>query len=325
MVLTELNFFIDKPKSPEVDTNPGKIAVTVITYYPKWYPGELRNVSDTDKVRGDLFFQLADRVSQSRYDLVVANAKESSPTFKRALSELENTRVVERPVPDRVTGSLMAIEAAAETGAEIFVYSQPEKVNIVSFINQLVVPFSDPEMMIVAGHRTPRSIQSYPDYMRDSEELGNLMINQMLRRAGIMGKQRDMEWFFGVSAFRICPQILDIMRTVYKFHQSLNMNEAEKLAASYPYVGVGTSVIPRIAALAAGLKTEEVDIDFQYSPEQKTHEEDPSVIEDFKNKRRKQRLSMWARVWNFIAYLKGGESLLKPMTIDTQFIQSIYS
>ena len=38
----------------ETEFKPGKVAIAMTTSYPRWYPGEIQSIEDTDKVRGDL-------------------------------------------------------------------------------------------------------------------------------------------------------------------------------------------------------------------------------------------------------------------------------
>lgn len=64
--------------------NPNLIAFALITSYPKWYKGKLKNYSQTDKIRGDLALEFIQKATSMGFQLIVADGK-SSRSFQKQL------------------------------------------------------------------------------------------------------------------------------------------------------------------------------------------------------------------------------------------------
>ncbi len=71
--------------SPEY-LNPRSIAVVTTTFYPTWYPGEVRGKTTPDKIRGDLALQTITEAKKRAHQLVVIDGTGASTAFREATS-----------------------------------------------------------------------------------------------------------------------------------------------------------------------------------------------------------------------------------------------
>src|SRR6185369_796626 len=267
---------------PELHFDPKKVAIAAITSYPQWYSGKLRSIKHTDKVRGDLALEMAQKAIELGYFIVIADGK-STKTFRKALQIIPGIIVIKRKTITSGEGKRVAIERAAKiTGVEAIVLTEPEKVSFVAeCIADSVHPVLSGKADIVVPKRNDALFKAtYPRYMYVSEVEGNGIYNEALR------------------AFKNDKQIVSLFKKKYKF---TGISLLEKLYDPDMYSHV--LYFPIVNALKKKLRVESREVAFRYPHLQKENE-DVGRREEFIAKRSLQRVSILIDLMHFLSFLQ---------------------
>jgi len=283
---------------------PKSIAVIELTLYPNWYPGKVKSIGDTDKVRGNLALQSINWGIKRGYRMVISDAG-SSPTFQKELSKFSQIIFLKRQGETRAAGRRQGILAASVIkGVKVILRTEPEKVSIVKdCIPQISSPILRGKTDIVAPKRNPILFhQTYPKYMWQSEIAGNKNYNNLLHKFNLLPKNQSFDAFFGPIAFSNRPEILQLFLEKYTvirhpFSKIGKYVNPEEWSNNY--------LFPVIKALYQGLKVMSKEINFRYPKEQKLNEEtiDNGSLSKFMTKRKEQRLGFIEELICFIKYL----------------------
>ncbi len=279
-----------KESETEFRLKPESIAVVELTLYPSWYPGDVRSIGDTDKVRGDLALEsIAGGVTEG-YHMVVADGG-SSFAFQEELSAFPEISFVRRQEQGRGAGRRQGFKAASATPeVEAILRVEPEKVSVVGeFIPQIMRPILEGEADIVVPKRNPELHQrTYPTYQWESEVAANKRYNDLLHKTGLLPTDQFLDIFFGPVAFRNAPAVLQLFLERYNFTLPTltgirRFVEPENWSDGYFF-----SVVK---ALHQGLKVASVEVDFKYPEKQKQNEETTAqgAIDEFVAKRAQQK------------------------------------
>ncbi len=282
-----------------------KIAFAVVTSYPKWYKGKLRSINHTEKVRGDLALEFAQKVTQSGYHLVVAD-KKSAKTFLKELMVTSSVILIRRKADGSGRGKRLAIDKAIKIpGVEVIILCEPEKVSIVTAcMEQFVSPILEGKADIVVPRRDESLFkESYPRYMYDSETEANTIYNETLRSQSILKRSLpDLDFFFGPRAFRNDKKIIALFKKKYTFS---GMSILEKLYSADQYSNV--LYFPIVSALKRKFRVIDVIVPFRYPQIQKENE-DVGARAVFIQKRSMQRASILVDLMHFLSYLEKRKS-----------------
>ncbi|MDP2638056.1 MAG: hypothetical protein Q8P26_03275 [Candidatus Levybacteria bacterium] len=278
----------------------GSVAVTTITYYPKWYKGALKSIKHTDKIRGDLALEFIGKGSSLGYKMIVVNGG-SPKTFSKELSRIKDILVVKRRGKKRSPGKRMGIKIASKLPEiKIIVISEAEKVSLITdCIRQIVSPIINNISDIVVPKREKSLFKStYPDYMVESEIEGNRIYNEILvsnnlRKPG----EEDLDMFFGPRALRNDKKIVSMFMKKYNIFSSEYFNSEEWSNTLY---------FPIVHALSKRLRVDSVTIPFAYPKIQKENE-NASAEDVFIEKRRAQRMGLVIELLHFMNYIKKEE------------------
>lgn len=92
-----------------------------------------------------------------------------------------------------------AVEKFGKEGAVL--YTEPEKVGLVRFANEICAPLLDRTAAVVVPRRTRDAFRrTYPIEQYHSESFGGLSLDIAAREAGLTGLPERLDWFFGPFA-----------------------------------------------------------------------------------------------------------------------------
>lgn len=262
------------------------VAFALITFYPKWYKGKLKNLSHTDKVRGDLALEFIKKAIAQNYQVVVVDS-EDPKEFREELLKLKGgMQIINRKSLQSSPAKRQAFTAASKLpNIKVIIASEPEKISLIDSIPTIVKPILEGKADIVVAKRNNKLFrQSFPDYMYYSETEGNKLYNNQLRLHHLLPNQDDeLDIFFGPRAFANTPKNLKLFTRKY-----LNPIK-DTLPDKYfdPEKYSNTLYFPIVAALKDNLKIMSVEIPFLYPRLQKLNES--SGARDFFIKKRKSQ------------------------------------
>src|SRR3989338_4376437 len=281
--------------------DPSSIAFAVITYYPKWYGGNLQSIKHTDKVRGDLAIDFFKEASKRGYQVVAADGK-SSKTFRKTISKIPLLTIINRRSVKRSLAKKQAIKKASGLlGAKVIVLTEAEKISLVTdCLPELVNPIINDEADIIIPKRSATLFQkTYPEYMFQSEREGNKLYNDILRINGFLKDREEFDAFFGPRVFKNTPEIRALFTRGYRI-------KIDKKAFLEPYFDPETYSttfsLHLIKAFKKGLRVKSVEVPFSYPMIQKDNEE-KGARELFEEKRRTQRVGFLVELLYVIHYL----------------------
>ncbi len=250
---------VEQPKNPE-KFDPHSVAVVTATRYPSWYAGEVKGELTTDKMRGDLALQMFGEASSRGYQISIVDSG-SSEEF---LGELERKGVNFQKQKEKGfqgQGRREALtEAVSLPGVKVLFTVEPEKISMITdCLPQTVQPILDGEADIVAPKRIQSSYDSLPPNQAKEEQWSNQLINNMLRKRGILKEeQEDIDFKVGVKAFANKPEVVDLFMQRYKFkpadtklHQLVNLDQYNN-----------PLFFPVIEALRKGMRVKSVDVPY---------------------------------------------------------------
>lgn len=265
--------------------NPKEIAFAIITFYPKWYKGKLRSLSQTDKIRGDLALQFIQKATSLGFLLIVVDGK-SSRSFKKQLENFDMT-LIKKLSPKRSPAKRQAFKAASKMeNVKIIVACEPEKVSVIDSAQLFAKPILENTADIVVLKREDNLFKkTYPDYMYQSETEGNKLYNEQLKLHHLIKTDEYLDMFFGPRAFINNPKVLSLF--LKKFHFQKNQKSFEEYFD--PEESANTLFFPIITALQKKFRVKSVEIPFSYPKLQKMNEM-VGAKEFFMEKRRSQRI-----------------------------------
>ncbi len=285
----------------ELEFDPKSIVIAATTRYPNWHRGKSLDLSNTDKVRGDLAIQTIDEAIKHSYTVVI-NDGGSSKEFK---GELAKRRIIvqARIGESRATARRQLIEYSSHVPqAKVILRMEPEKVSLVeNCIPQLVEPIlRDEADVVVPKRRQDLFSSSYPNYMYRSEMYANKKYNDILHEFKILPSEEEFDFFFGPVVFSNKPNILKF------FLESFEVRLKKE-----PVIGVRRYLDPQdfsnpqilgvVKALYMGIKVKSIEVPFVYPVAQKENELINKV--SFMQKRKRQKWENLDDLVEFIKYL----------------------
>lgn len=147
---------------------------------------------------------------------------------------------------------------------DIFLWLEPEKVDLIRWIPQIIVPIQRGEADIVIPALTDEGHLSRPAFQTSSEQEANAVYAEMTGRA--------FDVMFGPVAFR---------REMLRYF--ITCNPKERYGCPDTYI----QHIAPMEAMAAGYRVVSVPVGFLYPPAQKA-EEESALSEAMREKRRRQ-------------------------------------
>ncbi len=283
--------------------DPKTIAFAVITHYPKWYKGALRSIKHTEKIRGDLAIEFAQKATKGGYQIIVVDG-DSTKTFRGEIGHYLPIKLVKRRAKKRAPSKRQAIKLCSKVpGVKVIIMTEPEKISIITdCLPEIVQPILEGKAELVIPKREDRLFKSsYPSYMYDSEVEGNNLYNEHLKLHGLLPKHLEsMDSFFGPRVIKNDPKILRLFMLQYKLHIG-NHEISEHLFSPEEYSNV--QFFPIVQALRRKMHVMSVEVPFIYPALQKENE-NIGEREVFIQKRKNQRLSVLLDLMHFLTYFE---------------------
>ena len=288
-----------------------RTVITTSTLYRDWYPGELRSISDTDKVRGDLALEMAKSAIDSGLRLVVAD-RESSREFSQTLETI-GAIVIRGEGTKRSPARRQVFEQAMSLPqSEAILWTEPEKVDIVRSVLELARPIVLGEADLVIPARNPQDFREfYPNYMYDSEIVANRLFNRFLRKFGLLSEEvRDLDAFFGPRVFS--KKALELAMKKYRIKDE-RIRSANEFIDPEEYSDA--IIFPIITALYNNLRVMGIEIPFQYPALQRQNEAAAASgrLEEFRIYRERQRKGILVGAAQFLNYLQNKKSSIEEI------------
>lgn len=282
--------------------HPKSVAFSLITYYPKWYRGNLKSISHTDKVRGDLALEFINKAIAKNYQVVVVDGNSPKNYQKEFLKLKEKLIIIKRRSLQSSPAKRQAFIAASRLpNVKVIIVTEPEKTSLIDSIPAITTPILEGKADIVVAKRNEKLFQqSFPDYMYYLETEGNRLYNKQLKLHQLLSNQdNELDMFFGPRAFANTSKNLKLFtRNYLKFVKNIPQEEffdPEKYS--------NTIFFPIVAALKDGLRVISVEIPFTYPEFQKINES-IGAKDFFVEKRRNQKLGMLLELKYLLKYLK---------------------
>lgn len=286
--------------------DPRKIAIGVITYYPTWYPGKLKSIKHTDKIRGDLAIEFIKKAIALGVHIVVVDGK-SSKTFQKEISYEKEIIFAKRTSQKRSPDKRRAIEIMSNiSGVAAIMITEAEKVTLLDYLTELVEPILSNTVDIVVPKRDETLFKSsYPTYMYESEQEGNMLYNEALRSYGLLkSTDENFDMFFGPRVFVNKENIIQLFMRRYVL-------DLDYITLPREYFDTenfsNTIYFPVVLALKNMLRVQSITVRFTYPNIQKQNEE-KNEQEFFFEKRKNQRLGLLVELIHFLGYLNHTES-----------------
>ena len=278
-----------------------KVAVVLITHYPKWRKGK-QNINNTDKVRGDLALKTIEAALKLGCIVIVSDFR-SSKSFKKELSNIKNIVLSHRRTAKRATGVRDGIKKAAKISEiKCVLLTEPEKLSLITdCLKEIVAPILEGKADIVIPKRKDLLFkQTYPEYMYESEKEGNQTFNEELKSHKLIRPEYNFDIFFGPKAFLNDKKIVSLFMKQYTFnvdHMSFPRwyFDAENLS--------NTNFFPVVDAIKKGFRVKSIDVPFEYANSQKLNEMG-RYRHFFEEKRKMQRIAITIELLHFVSYLE---------------------
>jgi len=278
-----------------------KIAVVLITRYPKWRVGK-GSINNTDKVRGDLALKTIEEALKLGCSVILADYG-SSKSFKKELRKLQGLVLTHRRSLKRSKGRRLAIKTAVKIpGIEAIVLTEAEKVSLITdCLPKIVEPLLHNRAKVVIPKRNEKLFkETYPNYMHESEIEGNETFNEELKSHKLINPNESFDMFFGPRVFKNDKKITSLFLKEYTF-------KVDHLAFPKWYFDAedlsNTNFFPAVSALRKGYKVVSVEVPFKYPHIQKLNEEGKNR-HFFEDKRKMQRVSITIELLHFVSYLE---------------------
>lgn len=217
------------------------------------------------ETRFQLACQLIENAVAVGYDVVIVDGSIDS-AIGRALAKAGAK--VHRQASEQGMGNqkreLFKLVAKDDNKAAIFLWTEPEKADLIRWIPQIVAPIQRGEADLVIPERTPVSYASYPAFQVESERQINAVFTD------VTGKYFDVA--FGPVAFG--RGVLSYFAECYP---------AKRFGVADNYI----QDTARLEAMADGYRAVAIPVDFFYPPAQKA-EEETTLFEVMREKRRRQ-------------------------------------
>lgn len=278
-----------------------EIAFALITFYPKWYQGELKSIIQTDKIRGDLALEFIKKALELGYQLVVVDGQ-SSKSFRRQLNQFPAVKTIKRRGYKRSPAKRQAFKAASKLpGVKVIVATEAEKVSLLDHIEVITQPILNDGADIVIPERDEELFKkTYPDYMYESEKEGIKLYCEQLKLHNLLPPDsNNIDLLFGPRVFANTPKVLTLFTKKY-----LPKIEDSDLTGPLDPEELSNSLyFPIVMALKKGFKVKAVKIPFTYPKLQKDNET-IGARAFFEEKRKTQKLGILLELMHLLNYLK---------------------
>nr|MBI5455633.1 glycosyltransferase [Candidatus Levybacteria bacterium] len=254
-------------QNPELEAVKSSVVVASSTFYKNWYPGELKSLTDIDKLRGDLAIEALGKTATNGYRVIDVDGG-SSPDFLQALNST-GAEVINQQEPGYSASRRQGNALAAEKNPKAIFSVEPEKPSLMDSIPALAEPILEGNADIVFASRNQAAFDTYPPVQAEFEQKSNKLANDILREHGLLPQDSpDLDWWMGARMIRNDPEVLGLFQEKYDFRKFNSAIDNTINLELWP----NSLYIPVIAALAKGLKVVSVPVNYVH-PEIQTKSE----------------------------------------------------
>lgn len=281
--------------------NPTTVAIAVIGYYPNWYEGGLKNITDTDKIRGDLALEFVRKTQKMGFHLVWVDGG-SSYLFLQHLQTIPEIifekmdMVVAKRSPKKQRAYVLASQIP---GIKAIVSTEAEKTSLLDSVSAIVTPLlTDQADIIIPKREKVLFKKTYPHFQFLSEKQANEAYNQILYKNNLLlPHEEDLDIFFGPIAFQNTRELLElfIQRVTFRKYENTfpsEFHDPDQYSNAYFF--------PTIMALQRNITVKSVIVNFRYPQIQKQNEE--MLEEQFIEKRNLQKEGILSNLHDFLEY-----------------------
>ena len=263
-----------------------QLAIVTMTFYPKWYSGEITDDKNdprkVDKIRGDLALRTVKSGVKLGYQVVVTESG-SCQEFRQALGEIIGAKIVDQEEKGMAAGRRQGYVVASHlSNAKAIMWTEPEKAPLITDqLLHIAAQVIRGEADVVVPHRTQAGFDSLPpEQTRFARDKFNPKFRQILERYAGVKNVDDFDMEFGPKIFRNDPEILKYFLSKYVY------TERHEFGIKVKPEGWGNSLtLPIADMIKDGKRVLSIDVPYIHPPEQTAIESgDPN----FNNKRRDQ-------------------------------------
>lgn len=279
-----------------------QIALCASTFYPKWYPGKIQSLKHTDKVRGDLVLEFAQKGRALGCQVVFVDGG-SDQKWVDEVVKTPGVILTRKKSPKRSPNRRLAIKTAAKLpNIKVIVLTEPEKVSLVTdCLEKLTKPILNNEADLVVAKRNEELFKrTFPSFYYESEIEANALYNEYLRSHNLLKDTEYLDIFFSPKAFANEPKVVGVF--MKRFSLKLGGFIVPRDAFDPEEIS-DTGMFPAVLALKKGLRVKSVEVPFKYPSLQRENEE-IGDREFFLSKRRSQRLGLLLDIIHLLAYLE---------------------
>ncbi len=292
--------------SEEVLSNPSRVAIATITYYPIWRQGGTIE-ENIDQLRGNLALETIAAATENGYQVVVVDSGSTQSFIDTARSL--GARVSAQEEKHMSGARRQAIrESAAQTGVEVICITEPEKISLVrDLIPAVAQPILEGKADIVIPERTSYSYSTYPEEQAKFEQKSNRLFSRLAQIAGLIKPDApELDMFMGPRIIRNEPGLIKLFMERYAFEPG----EAKTHSLVNTEAWANTLFFPVLTALKKGLTVSSIKVDYTHPPEQTASEIDNP---DFNYKRRMQSRGILTAVIHYLKASKDQQSRLSKL------------
>lgn len=281
--------------NPEALKSTPEIAIATATFYPQWYPGEVKGELTPDKLRGDLALQSLDAAKINGFRVALVDGGSSQAfldTLKLKGVNFEAQKEQGGQGPARRQG-LQMVENIP--GIKVIATTEPEKVSIIADCLKIASePVLKGEADIVIPKRTEKSMETYPAHQAKQEKKSNKIYNAILRSRGLLKKDDpDLDFWGGTRVYANRPEVRDLFKLKREFKPG--NTELDKKVRMEMYSN--PLFHPIVDALYKGLKVKSVEVPYVH-PAKQTYLE--AGNKEFDQKRHTQRRTIVSELVHLI-------------------------
>lgn len=294
--------------------DPKSIVIFFPTLYKDWNSTDHREQQNADLARGDASISSIIKARDAGYRIVIVDGG-SSEAYVDKLQELGISTLPQKEKGMAEAKREALVAAVALDGAEVLLLMQPEKDDIIKDIPELVKPIQSGQADLVMPTRELHSFkQTCPKFQFNSESWANKWCNNIAHQVNILPKNVDLDWFFGIKAFKNTPEMVDLFMRKYKIDDPVLVARKSMDPERYS----DFDFFPVLNALTSGKKVVSPEVSFHYPEAQKIIEE--ALLNQFEEKRKTQCKSILGEFVQYARMLTGNpkNKLIQVMEQEAQ-------
>ena len=288
----------------ELVQHPESLAMVTTTFYKQWFDGD-SDVTNTDKIRGDLALRTIQKAANLGHQVVVVDGSPAESPFYSAVRKFIEIKVVNEDKehqgmdPSRQYGFELASRLS---GVKVIAWIEPEKESMATrgCLWPAVLAVLDGTYDLVIPARDTEAFATYPPYQTDYEKRANTRFNSILRMSGLLKPDDiDLDAWFGPRVFS--KALLPYFMGRYDFRKDV---KSEAIVELYKHIKPGNynsaTFFPIIRALSDDKKVGNLIIPYRHPKTQTESETNDPIMQE---KRHAQYMNIVTACLHYVRYL----------------------